>query len=441
MPVITVDRGDLRQRLYNLGIELGKARTADAILASGLGITDALEFNLGTGGTGDYNGVTIYRPTAPTVDQERRASVVSGSTLTHEGVAYGDLTTLAYELIGLGVRPDELNDVIRRMLFLVCFDDYWPVGWATDNDFASSSLTSPYSWTGAAVNTTVTKVTTGGDTTYAGQTGKRNLVTTNSSANGYTAASRLAVEPNDIVAHGFSARANGASMTVQYRLWDVTNNAVISTISYASRAFQHGFRQDIVPSGCYQVEQRLGGVESNAAIEWDYISGHLTGKESRQLFVPSWVNEQRRFLGFGPASYGRSTGTDRTNASSRQLATWRRGGYGDYQLYPLSQHATPQYVQVNRDSGLQTEEYWLHGWRALIDIEELDNETDTITFPNEEWIMEALQYLLYDMLASKHGPAEWGDRRDWFKRLVDYRFISQTPIQPKPEKRFLAVGL
>ena len=426
-------RAQLRGKLYNLGIGLGKQRTADAVATNG--VEDALEF---TGKTeGHYKGQTIYIPTAASSDDvERIADIITSSIrLTHLGVAYAGSGILDYELIGLGLSSTDLNDIIQRMLRIVYYEDFWPVDWGEDNDFASSLTTTPHDWTSGAVNmTTIAKVATTG---VPGQSGKRNLrLTGNGTGNGYVIDRRLSVEPGDRLHHGGVARCNDTG-TLSYALYDVTNSAVISTVTFSSRAFQIIERDDTVPSGCTQVERHIGNVTASGITEWDHLFGHHL--DAWQFNVPSFISEKYRFLGFGPARYhGRSTGTDRSNADGRQFLTWAKGGSLDYELYPLHEAAEPQFLQIGRRGGLKGEEYWIHCKRQRSDIETLDNETDTSNIQEDE-AMEALQFLLYDTLHSKHhdatGASEWEERREYWKNKVDFRRFSKPLIQPTPADR------
>ena len=438
------DRGDFRGKLYDLGIGLGKQITLDSIPANGLGVTHAIEF---TGKQeGQLAGLDIYRPTVVAADQERTADIISSSTtLTHLGVAYGDLSILVCELIGLGLNASELNEIIQQMLRLTYFEDYWPLGWHVDNDFAGALTTTPHDWTSGAVNmTTIAKSTTGDLYSYLGQSGKRNLVLTgDGTGNGYVISSRLNVRPNDSLFHGAIGRCNDTG-TASYVLYDVTNGAAIYTNTFAERAFQRIAHTDTIPSGCRQVEVRIGNVTASGVTEWDCLFGHLLGADGRSLVVPSFLSEQWRFLGFGPARYGATASTDLSNASSQLLETWQRGGQADYELYPLLETANPYKIQINKRGGLQAEDYWLHSLRPRSDIETFDNETDTSDVQEDE-AMEILQYLLYDKLHAKwkddRGQSEWSERRDYWKAQADARRLIHRVVQPTLPRPILRIGM
>lgn len=440
---MSFDRGDLRGKLYDLGIGLGKQITLDSVPANGLGVTHAVEF---TGKQeGDLKGLDIYRPTVVAADQERTADIISSSTtLTHLGVAYGDVTILVCELIGLGLSASELNEVIQHMLRLTYFEDYWPLGWQRDNDFAAPLTTTPHDWTSGAVNmTTIAKSTTGDLYTYLGQSGKRNLVLTgNATGNGYVISSRLNVTANTQLFHGAIARVNGA-YTGSYVLYDVDNATAIYTKTFTNRDFIRIAHVDTIPSGCTQVEVRIGNVTASGVTEWDCLFGHLIGRNSRSLIVPSFLSEQWRFLGFGPANY-EGLDTDTALASSQQLETWQRGGQADYELYPLAETANPYRIQINKSGGLRAEDYWLHSLRPRSDIETLDNETDTSDVLEDE-AMEILQYLLYDKLHVKwkdaDGRSEWSESRDNWKRQADARRLIHRVVQPTLPRPILRIGM
>lgn len=431
-----ITRRQGRYFIYDEGWGMGVARTASSVVAQG--IVDAGLFLNTAQSTGDYVNRYQYRPefTDTSPEQVRDGSVVSGSTWTHGGDAYTDLSSTMYEMVGL-LHPHEFNDVFRRAQHDIFFETRFPLSMWLDGDFANSSVSTPHDWTSGASTCTPTKVTTGGTYANLGQTGHRNLVTTNSGVNGYVPSSTLAVTPAGKIVHGFSARLNSGT-TGQYILYDKTNSAVIRTVTFASRSFLHTVYVDTFPAGCRQVEVRLGGTGAADAIEWDHIHSHLTGAESRQLIVPSTLHEKWRLLGFGPAEYGAEVTTSQYNASSRTFlgGAWKEDE--DFYLTPQSEEANPFTLNVLRKSGLGRRDYWYHGLRPYSDINELDDESDETTAP-EELFMSAVHYELYSALHNKFknpldGSSEWLALRDEWKADMDRRTGRATGRPETPSK-------
>lgn len=416
-----ITRRQGRGKLYDEGFGLGYARNAESVVATG--IVDPGVFKNAAAADGDYSGRYIYRAAFAddSVEQIRTSSVVDDDTLTQEQDPYLSLSDVYYELVGL-LHPHELNDVFRRAQHQIFFETRIPLTMWVDGDFANSSVTTPHDWTSGASNCTPTKVTTGGTYANLGQTGFRNLVTTNSMANGYCPSSTLAVTPSGKIVHGFSARLNSGT-TGQYILYDKTNSAAIRTVTFASKSFLHTVYVDTIPATCRQVELRLGGTGATDAVEWDHVHSHFTGAESRQLIVPSTLGERWRVLGFGPAEYGEAVATSQYNASARTYgAPWAEDA--DYMLTPQSEEANPFTLHVLRKSGLGRRDYWYHGLRPYSDINELDDESDETTAP-EELFMSAAHYELFSTLHNKYkdggGMSEWLQLRDEWKADLDMR--------------------
>lgn len=432
-----ITRRQGRGKLYDEGFGLGYARNAEAVVAQG--ITDGGVFKNAAAASGDYTSRYIYRAgfADDSVEQIRTSSVVDDDTLTHEQDPYLSLSDVYYELVGL-LHPHELNDVFRRAQHDIFFETRIPLTMWLDGDFAGSSVSTPHDWTSGASNCTPTKVTTGGTYANLGQTGFRNLVTTNSMANGYVPSSTLAVTPSGKLVHGFSARLNTGT-TGQYILYDKTNSAAIRTVTFASKSFLHTVYVDTMPATCRQVEVRLGGTGAADAVEWDHIHSHFTGAESRQLIVPTTLGERYRILSFGPGEYGDAVTTSQYNASSRTFNRWREDE--DYYLTPQSEEANPFTLNVLRKSGLGRREYWYHGMRPYSDINELDDESDETTAP-EELFMSAVHFELFSTLHTKNvlpdGTSEWMMLRDQWREDLDRRIgravHSKEELAPKEKE-------
>lgn len=437
------DRGDIRAMHYNSQVipRPGVARTAESIAVDG--IVDGPFFDDPSVADGQYAGAAIYRPGVADPNRIKRASVVSDDKLTFEGDPYTDARTdLAYEIVG-HLDPDVINDCIRRCLRHIHFQYYWPLGWHLDNDFASSSTTSPHDWTSGAVNmTTIEKITTGGVYTQAGQTGPRNLRLTGSAAgNGYVISSRLNVTEGDRLFHGAIARVNGA-YTGSYVLYDVTNGAALETVTFTDRSFQRIAMSTAIPSGCQQVEVRIGNVTASGVTEWDCLFGHLEGVEFRNLILPSWLTRSYQFLQIGPANYGRQTGTDLWNATSRQIRAWYPNL--EYAPMPLRGDASVTNLQINRAGGLPSTDLWILAKRPWSTVDDLSDESET-TEAEEEQLMYAFYYELLSVLheADKNldGVSEWLRSRDSFAQRLAAEKIADIAPQPKREQPVLHIGM
>lgn len=325
---MALTRSQIRARLFKRGFGLGFARTATAIASGAKTVTDAVAFQNAAAGEGDYRGMYIYRPLAAAANQIREASVVSGTSLTHEGLAYsGDASVLDYEIIGL-LHPDELNECIRLALRMVYFETYAPMTPWTDGAFGGT-ISSPYDWAANATGTTPTYTSTQANNFR----GYNSLLLTGA---GYVYTSALDVSPGDILIHGAAAKASGGEYVTTYTLVDADDLTALETVSFTSRNLLHFIRKTEIPTGTYRVKAKLQTATNSI---FDYTFGHLYGLEGIQNEVPSWMTEQWRLLGFGPAEYGRAVADRLYNARSQHIGAWKRPG--DFELYPLTEEANP----------------------------------------------------------------------------------------------------
>lgn len=428
-------RPDLRARVYAASSIYGFARTADAIHRDGI-FDPTMFLDNSSGFTGD--GVYQYRPTLTGANRVKMGLAVEGGIWVHAQGPYTDaLSALDYEAVGL-MHPDDFNDCIRRAPRHVYLQYYWPLGWHTDNDFADSAVTT---WTDWQVNTVCTKNTTGGVSTQAGQTGPRNLVLTNSGSNGYTSSSSLYVQPGDQLFHGAIGRVT-SGYTGSYVLYDITNATALETVTFTASSFQRIAMTTTIPDGCYEVVARPGGVESGAVTEWDCLFGHLLGRESGEVLMPSWLTEDFQLLSFGPAEYGRQVDDKIWNATSRRIEAYYE--HQDWEALTLNAAATPMTIQVNRRDGLEAFDYWILAQRPYSDFESLEDETGETTAP-EDLIMAAVWFEYFSTLheANKDasGNSEWLSGRDEKKQILDAQRIARKVIQPRRQQTVQHIGL
>ena len=207
---MSLTRANLRNNVFKRDLGFGFASTASSVSAQA--IVDAAKF---TGVLpGNFKGRSMYRPGAAAANQIREGDLISTTSLTHLGLAYsGDTTVLDYELMGR-IHPDGFNEAIRQAVRIIYFPTIVPVNLppatgSSDDDFASSSASTPYDWTAAGIasNTTVTKSSTAANN----RRGTYSLVCTNSGANGRTRSCLLDVNPGDVLIHGGAVRATTGS--------------------------------------------------------------------------------------------------------------------------------------------------------------------------------------------------------------------------------------
>ena len=264
-------------------------------------------------------------------------------------------------------------------------------------------MTDPWDWTAVASGTTVTKTTTQANNFR----GFKSLLLTGA---GYTLTSVYDVSPGDIFIHGAAGKGTAATTVTTYSLLDVTNSATLEPVAMTGTNLQHCIRQTVIPAGCYQVRAKL---QTSATSVFDYTHSHMMGLEGRQIEAPSWLGEQWRLMGFGPADYGRDLGTRQYNARSQHFNGWKRPR--DYQLMPLTEEANPYHVQITkRDQhgssvGLPAADMWYHGLRSYGDRVTMTGEggDGNTTEAPEDLVMAACLFAIATMLLTKTEDAKW----------------------------------
>lgn len=189
-----------------------------------------------------------------------------------------DLTAIAagstYEIYAQ--HPDALVRWINAGLERLRYETRGLLTTLSDGDMEASDTTA---WT--ASNATLSKVTSGV------QFGTRALRVLNSSANGHAGQS-IAVVPGDT--WSIAAGVTAAVGTAQLVLYDVTNGAVIRTLSGTPAAYRVLWDEFTIPTGCLSLSVRLGGVESTADTRWDTVQ--LLRTNGRRLPAPSWLTRK-----------------------------------------------------------------------------------------------------------------------------------------------------
>ncbi len=423
---MSLTRPQIRLKLYLRGWGLGFARTGTAIVAQG--ITDAVAFQDSGDAEGNKVGTFIYRPLAAAADQTRAGNVIVIDTLTHTGKAYSDPAgpIKGYEVTGM--HPDEFNDCIRRAQRRIYAETWSPQSVWTDGDL-SGTIASPYDWVANATGTTATKSPTTGN----GKVGYNSLVLTGA---GSVQTSIFSVQPGDRFVHGAANRASASGTSALYSLLDITHGSVIGAAwSNLGLGFQHFYRTDTIPAGCYAIAAKLETVGAGVTY-WDYTVSHLAGREGGQIdTVPSWLTDKARLLGFGPAKYGRTVALNQYNASARRFLDWNDPL--DFELFPRPEESTPYLLQVNRESGLEERDFWYHGLRPYSDITDLTDETSTTNAP-EDLLMAAVTCEVAKTRMTQTKDPSWKVRYDaaelelsaqrWSRRVSAPRFDPEVHV-------------
>jgi hypothetical protein len=250
----------------------------------------------------------LLRPAAATASGVDRLRIVASynpvtGTLTHGGPVYADTTATSetYEIHPY-LDPDDhysgllaaINNALTKRLYYRV--TRCPLTLVTDGDMETSGITN---WTASTLATNA-KVTTAGMVFW----GTQALHTVSNAANGYAKSDSVnVIEQQGYYAEVICCAANATS-TPSLVVYDVTNAAVIDTITASDIlggvsdkqmewvSLACGFT---APSGCKQVQLRLTGTENGADIYWD--SAILIPQARRQVVLPSWLTAKDLFVG------------------------------------------------------------------------------------------------------------------------------------------------
>ena len=414
-------RGKLLVRIEGLG---GK-RVATGIEADG--VIDATAFRRSLASDGDFQGAVIYRPNADELDQLREAGLVDGSKLLHTGNDYlfSGFGERNYELYYL-LHPMIVNECIRRAPLEIWGEVYVPLTLWPDGDLSASDI---LSWN----NGTIVAPTKSSNTAFKFIGNHRSLVVTTAGANLYVESESIGVDEGEELFHAAIGSLDSASSgDAYYALWDKTNNSPIYETTFSSYRDQIIRRQDVIPGGCKKVAIRAGATASGVTTVWKAFPSHRIGAGTSP--VQSWLKEQLNLLGFGPTIYGDTTGPDRYAALSRVWESWRN--HDDYQLQPFVPASDFYTIQINRQSGLDAQDYWIHGWRRMSEIEEELDDEAAATNIDEDWIVTAAESLVCSQLGQDYA-SQAADA----KQKLAFQRIARPPAQPKREYQKIRLNL
>lgn len=415
-------RGQLFLRIQGLG---GK-RTAQSVESDG--IVDATPFLRSQASYGDYAGALIYRPNVAAIDQIREAGFVDGSKLLQTGLAYADTTDNDYELYYL-LHPYIVNECIRLAPHEVYGEVTVPLTLWPDGDLSEALVAH---WD----NGTIVAPTKSSDSQYKFIGNHRTLVVLTAGANLYAESDDVLVEPGERIFHGAvgALERSSASGVVSYVLWDQTNSVALYTNTFTSYRDQIIRATTTIPEDCYKVSIRIGATTSGITTVWKAFPSHRLNSGTSE--VQSWLKEQMNLLGFGPASYHGSTGTDRFNATERVWEQWDSQNGSDYSLMPFVPASESYTLQINRPGGLSADDYWIHGYRRMSDIEEeLDDEAATTNI-DPEMLLTAVECLVTSKLGDEYRQQYLESQA----KLISQR-IARPLIQPNREKGVTMIGM
>lgn len=407
-------RSQIRGKLYLEVRGLGFASTADSIAAGY--VADTFYFQNEQYGTGQFHGTYIYQPSQTGDERVKPAGDLdpTNGQLSHAGSTNFTNTgnSKAYELVGL-ISPDELNECIRKGVMRSYFYTLAPVSIWTDADF-SAGTGAAYTGTNASVAASATAANN--------QTGFYSLVVTNSAAGGYALGTAVACTPGEELWHAAICRASGA-YTCSYGLYDVTHSTEIgSRITHSSREWQHLWRKDTIPSGCYQIAPILGGSENGAVTVWDALPAHFLNQYEWDL--PSWIANDFNLFSLREAYYERQVASGQDLASSRRWGDWTRPS--EYDHGSFVPEASPNKLYINDPNGVPERDLWYHGLRPYSDIATMENESDSCSAP-EDLLMAAVKYELALLLVERY-PGE----PEWKIMLQDTNAVLQAQREARP---------
>lgn len=420
---MSLDRADIRSKLFLRLPGLGGKRTATDIDTDG--IIDPTAFQRSEASDGDFAGAVIYRPNVGESDRLREAGLVDGNKLLQTGAAWSDVIDLDYELYYL-LHPYVVNECIREAPHEIYGEVYVPLTLWADGDFALPDVTH---WD----NGTIAAPTK--STSYKWITNSRALVVAASGGNLYAESDEVSVDPGESIFHAaIGAIETSSSGEAYYALWDATHDEAIYENTFTSYRDQIVRKVSVIPDGCYKVTVRVGAVANGCTTVWKALPSHHIG--ARSTPVQSWLKEQMNLLGFGPAEYGRSTGTDLHTAGDFHHTEWATEQGADYKLLPLVPASDFYTIQINRPSGLQGEDYWIHGYRRMSDIQEEMDDEAAVTDIDEEMMLTAVECLVTEKLGPDYATMYQACK----SKLIAQR-VARPVIQPTRQPEIAMIGM
>ena len=367
-------RQAIRQELYNR--IPGLAFVGEATGVTGTTLTDAIRLQDTSLGSNHYRGYYLYRPNVDAANQVRKviSHVNSTGVVTHGGATYDDaLTDVDYEMVGL-IHPEEINNAITRALGRVYFENQIVLpGRITDGDMDSSATTS---WTDVGTPNTKSKVTSAGNVA----TGIRALRVLNDAAGeGVRSVTVRGFAQSTTVDVHAGVRCDVGTAVLQ--LYDVTNSAIIASVSSTEEAFVHLWLRYQLPVTCEEWCVRLIGTEDTADLYWDHVAAYC--REDRVFPVATtldspWKLQKLREMRYTHAVSSQSNG-GYDGMFSREYHDWYTPS--GFVLEPFHLETNPYSIVLNRQCPCN--ELWIQMKRPWTDGETLSTDAATTLVPLE----------------------------------------------------------
>ena len=210
-------------------------------------------------------------------------TIGSGTVTVDRAFTATVATSVTYQLMTF--HPDVMTRHLQEVLRNAYIMERVPLSLITNHDFENHTSSTPDSW--SATNVTMTTAT--GVANVAN--GHRSLQITATAANGYASlTTAIDVVPGDPYRFEGKAKADGGN-TADLILYDVTNSAVLQTLSTTDSHFNLLDVSGSFPSTCRQINVRCRMVQNLGVAYFDDIVLIQTRKV--RVPLPSWVESDR----------------------------------------------------------------------------------------------------------------------------------------------------
>lgn len=376
-----------------------------------------------------YRGGWVYIYAGTAVEDYRRiasytaeATATTGSLAPTRPFSSAPTSTSSFIAYTGALSPDDIKRYLNKALRRMRRERFLPYTLVTDGLMEQSGTTN---WVGSSA--TVAKVTSAA-TVYEGG---RALQVTNTGATGYAYSVNVPVVPGQTLALAAAGRVTTTSgtATARVRLWDVTNGASIDTETFTARSQVLALMTGMtVPSGCFEVQVRLGADETAIVTAWDMVL--LWRQNDRQFALPSDVGSRESVAGVWTMTPQQASPLGGRLYEARSMRPFLQPRtHWDILADPMG--VTPYLLDLSRGTTPQ----WPFGVQAYLPWDELSAYTDT-TNANMDDLNIYARALGFAYLAEA-GPRD--DRRYYKEQAqtLAIKVFHHAARQPRPVR---AVG-